>query len=858
MRGLEPPRGFPHTDLNRARLPIPPHPRGAAIVAPAQPPTFSPSERTIWYLRRLFLVGVCLVAALPALAAARGPAPAPGRLAEVVVELQGPGLATSVDHRGRLKLDGTAARRQLDRIADEQELVEQRIRAAVPSAKVRWRYRVVLNALAVLVPQQNVRRLESVPGVRGVQKSLQYRPALDRSVPAIHAPALWGAGLATSGQGMKIGIIDDGVDQRHPFFDPKGFAMPAGYPKGQATFTTAKVIVARVFQPPSPRPRYSNLPFDPEHSEHGTHVAGIAAGNSGTQANVGGGRVTLSGVAPNAYIGNYRVLTVPTVSNVGLDGNSPEIAAGIEMAVRDGMDVINLSLGEPEISPGRDIVVRAIEGAAAAGVVPVVAAGNEFGSFGRGSVSSPGSAASAITAGASTVAGRMADFSSAGPTPLSLRLKPEVTAPGVGILSSVPAREGTWASFSGTSMAAPHIAGAAALLAQRHSTWTVAQIKSALSLTAHRAFEGGSREASTTREGAGFVDLAEADQPLVFARPSAVSFGFLRPGRAATRRVSLTDAGGGAGVWTAAVERQGASPGLSISVPPQQTVPGTLAIRASAARSARQGDVTGFVVLSAAGKTRRVPFWLRVSAPRLSRQPARPLRRPGVYHGSTRGRKALVSIYRYPEDPSGVGVDRVLAGPEQVFRVRLRRPAANFGVALTSRSAVQPRIVVGGDENRQAGPTALPLNVNPYLPTFLDPAPVSAVISPTPGTYDVVFDSRTRAGAGPFTFRFWVGDASPPSLRLLTPSARSGGTLVASAKDSGAGVDPRAVFATVDGTARPAVFSGGRIRISLRSLSPGRHRLVLQVSDHQESKNMENVARILPNTAVLTASFRVG
>jgi subtilisin family serine protease len=858
MRGLEPPRGFPHTDLNRARLPIPPHPRGAAIVAPAQPPTFSPSERTIWYLRRLFLVGVCLVAALPALAAARGPAPAPGRLAEVVVELQEPGLATSVAHRGRLKLDGTAARRQLDRIADEQALIEQRIRAAVPSAKVRWRYRVVLNALAVLVPQQNVRRLESVPGVRGVQKSLQYRPALDRSVPAIHAPALWGAGLATSGQGMKIGIIDDGVDQRHPFFDPKGFAMPAGYPKGQATFTTAKVIVARVFQPPSPRPRYSNLPFDPEHSEHGTHVAGIAAGNSGTQANVGGGRVTLSGVAPNAYIGNYRVLTVPTVSNVGLDGNSPEIAAGIEMAVRDGMDVINLSLGEPEISPGRDIVVRAIEGAAAAGVVPVVAAGNEFGSFGRGSVSSPGSAASAITAGASTVAGRMADFSSAGPTPLSLRLKPEVTAPGVGILSSVPAREGTWASFSGTSMAAPHIAGAAALLAQRHSTWTVAQIKSALSLTAHRAFEGGSREASTTREGAGFVDLAEADQPLVFARPSAVSFGFLRPGRAATRRVSLTDAGGGAGVWTAAVERQGASPGLSISVPPQQTVPGTLAIRASAARSARQGDVTGFVVLSAAGKTRRVPFWLRVSAPRLSRQPARPLRRPGVYHGSTRGRKALVSIYRYPEDPSGVGVDRVLAGPEQVFRVRLRRPAANFGVALTSRSAVQPRIVVGGDENRQAGPTALPLNVNPYLPTFLDPAPVSAVISPTPGTYDVVFDSRTRAGAGPFTFRFWVGDASPPSLRLLTPSARSGGTLVASAKDSGAGVDPRAVFATVDGTARPAVFSGGRIRISLRSLSPGRHRLVLQVSDHQESKNMENVARILPNTAVLTASFRVG
>jgi subtilisin family serine protease len=808
-------------------------------------------------LKRLFLVGVCLLAALPALAAARGPEPASGPLAEVVVELQEPGLATSVAHSGRLDLDRTASRRKLAQISAEQELVEQRIHAAVPSARIRWRYRVVLNALAVLVPQDDVRRLESVPGVRELHRSVQYTPALDRSVPAIHAPALWGPGLATSGQGMKIGIIDDGVDQRHPFFDPKGYVMPAGYPKGQAAYTTAKVIVARVFPPPSPKPRYSNLPFDPENSEHGTHVAGIAAGNNGTQANVGGGRVTLSGAAPSAYLGNYRVLTVPTVSNVGLDGNSAEIAAGIEMAVRDGMDVINLSLGEPEISPGRDIVVRAIEGAAAAGVVPVVAAGNEFGAFGRGSISSPGSAAAAITAGASTVTGRMADFSSAGPTPLSLRLKPEVTAPGVGILSSVPAREGTWASFSGTSMAAPHIAGAAALLAQRHPTWTVAQIKSALTLTAHRAFEGGSREASTTREGAGFVDLAEADQPLVFARPSAVSFGFLRPGRAATRRIALTDAGGGAGVWTATVERQGAAPGLSISAPSRLSVPGTLAIRASAVRAARQGDVTGFVVLSGAGKTRRLPFWLRVNAPRLSRQPARLLRRPGMYHGNTRGRKALVSIYRYPEDPSGLGVDRVLAGPEQVFRVRLRRPAANLGVALTTRSAVQPRIVVGGDENRQAGPTALPLNVNPYLPTFLDRTPVSAVISPTPGTYDIVFDSRARAGAGPFTFRFWVDDASPPTLRLLTASVRSGGTLIASAKDRGAGVDPRAVFATVDGTPRPAVYSNGRVRIALRSLSPGRHRLVLQVSDHQESKNMENVARILPNTATLAVSFSV-
>jgi subtilisin family serine protease len=807
----------------------------------------------------LVFLGVCLLAALPALAAARGPAPeTSAQLAEVVVELHEPGLAKALDGPTRLDPDSPASRRRLTRVAAQQELVERRIKAAVPGAKVRWRYRVVLNAMAVLVPQGSIERIERIPGVREVHPSAQFNVNLDRSVPAISAPALWGPQLSTSGQGTKIGIIDDGVDHRHPFFDPTGYVMPPGFPKGQASHTTAKVIVARVFQAPSPRPRYSNLPFDPQHSQHGTHVAGIAAGNPNTRATLGGGGVTVSGVAPRAYLGNYRVLTVPTISNVGLDGNSPEIAAGIEAAVRDGMDVINLSLGEPEISPGRDLVIRAIDGAATAGVVPVVSAGNDFSAFGRGSVASPGAAAGAITVGASTVEGRMASFSSAGPTPQSLQLKPELSAPGVGILSSLPARDGTWDSLSGTSMAAPHVAGAAALLTQRHPTWTVPQIKSALAQTARPALDGGSREALTTRQGAGLVDLVRADQPLVFAQPATVSFGFLRRGRAASRRISFTDAGGGAGEWTVSIVRQRATPGVSVTAPARQTVPGTLVVRASARAGAAQADATGFVVLSRAGQTRRVPFWLRVTAPLLGRHPVRVLRKAGVYRGDTRGRRALVSVYRYPDNPAGLRLPRTLEGPEQVFRVRLRRPAANLGVAVLSQSRVQPRIVLGGDENRQAGPTALPLNTNPYLPTFLKPAPVSAVIRPAAGTYDVVFDSPTRAGAGRFTFRIWIDDVRPPRVRLLTSSARPQGALVAAAVDGGAGVDPRSIFVRVDaGVFRPVSYRAGRIRIPVTGLSRGRHRLTLQVSDHQEAKNMENALRILPNTTVFTAAFSV-
>ena len=123
---------------------------------------------------------------------------------------------------------------------------------------------------------------------------------------------------------------------------------------------------------------------------------------------------------------------------MGLDGNAPEIAAGIEAAVRDGMHVINLSLGEPEIEPSRDLVVAAVEGATA----PASWSHCRRQRLRRvrprlGRIAGHG--ASAITVGAVDGAGAdLADFSAAGPTPVSLRLKPEVTAPGVDILSSVP------------------------------------------------------------------------------------------------------------------------------------------------------------------------------------------------------------------------------------------------------------------------------------------------------------------------------------------------------------------------------------------------------------------------------------
>jgi hypothetical protein len=354
------------------------------------------------------------------------------------------------------------------------------------------------------------------------------------------------------------------------------------------------------------------------------------------------------------------------------------------------------------------------------------------------------------------------------------------------------------------------------------------------------------------------VNLPEADAPLLFAEPSGLALGLVGAGATAAGRVALTDAGGGGGAWSVTVEPQVTPAGAVVTVPPTANVPGELIVTATAAGA--QGDAMGHVVLSRAGERRRIPYWFRVTAPALGRHRPRLLRRTGTYRGNTRGRPSLVQSYRYPDDPSGLGMARFLRGPEQVFRVRLTRPAANLGVAITARRGrIEPRIVRAGDENRLLGSVALPYNANPYLRAFQALEPVAGASSPAAGTYDIVFDSATRAGAGPFTFRFWIGDTTRPRLRLLTRRVSAGGRLLISAVDRGSGVNARSIRVRVGGRLRPARYDARRrlIVVSLRGVDRGRKVLQAEVSDHQESKNQENVARILPNTARLRAAVLV-
>jgi len=679
-------------------------------------------------LRRLALV-FCLPVALLAGGAGAHTSAAPS-LTEIVVTLPQPALAeaalrdrtlaASATTHHRLDLRRPAAVSYLRTLASAQRALQARIESAIPGASVRWRYSVVLNGLAVVLPRSDVARLAAIRGAT-VWPSVTYHSLANTGPQLLGAPAVWGPTLSTAGQGLRIGIIDDGLDQTHPYFDAGGFTYPVGFPKGNTAFTTPKVIVARAFAPASETWKYATTPFDPVNSDHATHVAGIAAGDNNTTANLQGNRPKVSGIAPMAYLGNYKVLTIPT-ANFGLDGNSPEIAAGIEAAVRDGMNVINLSLGEPEIQPARELVVKAIEAAAAAGVAPVIAAGNEYDSAGHGSVGSPGSAPDAITVAASTESDgsppdEIASFSSGGPTPVTLQMKPDVTAPGVEVLSSLPRAQ--CAAWSGTSMAAPQVAGAVAVLMQRHPTWTVAEIKSALESTGNPVHvPGTTTESLATREGGGRIDLPRADAPLVFTDPTGLSFGLVGVGGSVARTLQVADAGGGPAPWTVTVQPQLTPSGALLTPSAPVVVPGTsVDLMLSVSPNAAEGEATGFVVLTRGTDVRRVPYWFRVESPKLGTEPARTVTHAGTYTGNTAGKPSLVSSYRYPDGSLGAPIALDLSGPEQVFKFVLTKSVANFGVAVVSHAKgvqVSPRLVVDGDENRLVGNTGIPVDLNPY------------------------------------------------------------------------------------------------------------------------------------------------
>jgi minor extracellular serine protease Vpr len=330
---------------------------------------------------------------------------ASGRV-RVIVALPLPPLAAwsgrtfaSTGATRKLDVKSRTSRSYIARVVAAQRVAAAQLRRAIPRARIGRRFQIVLDGLTLSLPVSKLPRLVRLGFVRHVYPSIRYHLSTDTSTAVIGATELQTL-TGVRGDGMKIGIVDDGVDATNPFFNPSGYSYPAGFPKGQTKYTTPKVIVARAFPGPHSG-RAGRLPIDRHASFHATHVAGIAAGDSGTCSP--GGRdhpptCGLTGVAPRAYIGSYRVFNIPTP--IGDTANTPEIAAAFEAAVRDGMDVINFSGGGAETEPANDAMIDVVRNVAAAGIVSVISAGNDRDDFGMGSVGSPGTAPDAITVAA--------------------------------------------------------------------------------------------------------------------------------------------------------------------------------------------------------------------------------------------------------------------------------------------------------------------------------------------------------------------------------------------------------------------------------------------------------------------------
>jgi hypothetical protein len=301
--------------------------------------------------------------------------------------------------------------------------------------------------------------------------------------------------------------------------------------------------------------------------------------------------------------------------------------------------------------------------------------------------------------------------------------------------------------------------------------------------------------------------------------------------------------------------------GVIVSAPASLIVPGSITLRAQASRGAAAADSAGFVVLTRGGQTRRIPYWLHVSARALTRERHTTLRRPGTYRGNTRRGRSIVSSYRFPSGSSSLGLRAHLFGPEQVFRLILRGRVANAGARVVSEApgvSISPRLVRAGDEDRLTGYAGLPLRLNPYETNFYGIEPVVGVFRPSPGAYDLVFDTRTRRVAGAFTFRYWVNDTTPPSVRLLTRNVRSGAPLRLKVRDRGSGVDPTSMLARVDRRYRRVLLgSNGRVEVVVGRLAPGRHSLLFIAADYQETKNTEDASKTLPNTRRYSTTFLV-
>ena len=376
--------------------------------------------------------------------------------------------------------------------------------------------KVKLGSVGVFsLPASSIESVAALPNVVYVSPDRQVNRQLNYTTAAVNAGIAQKYGW--SGKGIGIAIVDSGIS---PSSDLQGGKKDS-----------SRVVYSEAF---------GGLAGTVDLYGHGTHVAGIAAGNGSASQGL------MNGIAPGANLINLRVL-----DEQGVGSDSAVIAAisrAMELKKKYNIRVINLSLGRQVYESYRlDPLCRAAEAAWKAGIVVVAAAGNAgrdntFGNQGYGTILSPGNDPYVITVGAMKTIDTLsrgddllASYSSKGPTAIDHIAKPDLVAPGNQVVSTIGSGTHTLSTMyprnvvtggyfrlSGTSMAAPVVAGAAALLLEQDPDLTPDQVKARLMKTAAKNFPSASFVTDPVSGvtyataynfltvGAGYLDIAAA------------------------------------------------------------------------------------------------------------------------------------------------------------------------------------------------------------------------------------------------------------------------------------------------------------------------------------------------------------
>ncbi|MDG4762288.1 S8 family serine peptidase [Micromonospora sp. WMMD710] len=400
-------------------------------------------------------------------------------------------------------------------------------------------------------------------GIAKIWLDGRVRADLADTTAQIGAPKVWAGG--NTGAGVRVAVLDTGIDASHPDLTDRISAS--------AVFAPGADITDRI--------------------GHGTHVASTIAG---TGAASGGHE---KGVAPDAQLAIAKV-----ISDTGV-GQDSWVLAGMEWAARDAdASVINISLGSDQFSDGTDPMSQAVNALSAeTGTLFVVAAGN---SGAPGTVGTPAAADAALTVGAVDASDQLASFSSQGPRNGDEAIKPELTAPGVGVLaarSQYAPGEGAYQTLDGTSMAAPHVTGAAALLAAEHPDWTGQQLKDALVSTTKATPQYDAYQA-----GSGRVDVAAAVRAPIVATgaiSTSVKYETAKSG-GSTHPVTYTNTTGQPITLGVTVDAATAPAGLfrlsatQVSVPANGTA--TVTLTTDTTRASAGSRYTGQIVATGADR----------------------------------------------------------------------------------------------------------------------------------------------------------------------------------------------------------------------------------------------------------------